>query len=186
MKKSFLLAAVLTLGLAGAAQAITPAGPQQILCSKSSAFRGAILDARSYDCRLHSTDEYCLNSGVVGLTIRIDEILEPKADDLSVGKILSATSYIRNGVPMKIGDKFYPMNTSGGGTIGFPPTGQGVTDAEAKQVLVGHQYMFAVTKAVPDRTPVGEPYFVSVYEGADQDWVRQQWPTPDCRRWSQR
>ena len=184
MKASFLPAAMFSLGLAGVAQAITPASAQQILCSKSTAFRGTVLDARSHDCRGRSTDAYCSNSGVVGMTVRIDELLDPSTEDLRVGQKLGVTSYVRNGAPMAIAAQFYPMNKSGGGSIGFPPTGRAVTDAEAKRVLVGQPYMFAVTKAVPGRTPMDAPYFASVYEGADQDWVRRQWPTPECRRWS--
>lgn len=184
MNRLTFIAATASFSLfAGGANSITPASPAQILCTASAAFVGTVLDARSHDCRLRSKEEYCSGASVVGATIKVDQMLQPAPDGFDPTQRFDVALYGRNGSPMKIGEKFFPMNASGNGMIGFPPTGKGISDSEAKQVLVGHQYVFAIRKRGTDQTWLKEPYFASAYEGADQDWVRQEWPTADCDRW---
>jgi len=183
LKVLFMVAGIAWLDFAGLAQAHLPASPQQVLCQSSSAFVGTITDARSHDCRLRSSDPYCYNLGIVGITIRVDEVLSPTGDSLAVGDVLQAGTQVHNGLPMRIGDKLFPMNDTRAGWIGFPATGQGVTDAEARRELVGKQFLFAISPVGASMSPREEPLFAKSYSMDQQAWVREQWPSYECVRW---
>ena len=171
------------LGAAQAAQAHMPASQQQILCSASSAIVGTIVDARSHDCRLRSSDRYCYNMAIVGITIHIDEVLSPDEGALAVGDNVHVATRINNGLPMRIGDKSFPMNQTSGGSIGLPATGKGVTDAEAQQALVGKKFLFAISPIGKAMNPIEEPLFAESYSMDQEAWVREQWPSTECIRW---
>jgi hypothetical protein len=169
---------------------------EEVLCSQDDAFSGTVLKARSHDCRL--TETTCA-SFYAGVSIRVDEVLSPSSGMFHRGDEVQVAFHVRNGTPMVVGDLTghltIPMNSTGGGGIGFPATGRAITDAEAEAQLVGKHLTLAVTpvgslhtslgpaadaKMIAD---IGEPYFAEAYTSSEEAWVRSMWSSPQCAQW---
>ena len=167
------MATVLLLLAAGPAGAHSVALPEEILCTQDTALIATVLDARSHDCG--PIREGCF-SHLIGVTLRVEEVLSPTRSNLRVGDTLSAGFIAFDAT--KLGDK--------SGSLGFPVTEQRITDAAAKAEFVGKRLVVAITpissfKGQPGfAAQVGEPNFAEAYLPADEGWVRATWPTPYC------
>lgn len=183
-------AAALLGGLlyAQAANAVTPASPEQILCSNDVALAGTVIDARSHDCRLKQPSCY---DYYVGVTVRVNEIFSPNAGSIKIGDEIRASFHVVNGKPMKVGDSILPTNTRETGDIAFPSTGLAVTTADARAQLLARSLVLALTStAVIQRrvdarfaAALGEPSYAAAYDMADHDWVAATWSDASCKRW---
>jgi hypothetical protein len=183
MMRKLAVAVFLTMAMAEPAGALMPASLEQILCRGRSAVIATVVDARSRDCRLLS-EAYCYNSGYVGVTLRVDEVLTPSDEGIAAGDLVRTAAMTRNWRPSSLSPSMVlpDLKTESGG-VGFPATGVGVTDAEARQVLIGKQFIFGLLPGDPGKPPLGEPSFASVWLMSDEGWVRGLWPSQNCQRW---
>jgi len=159
-----------------------PARPEQILCIASSLIVGKVIDSSivstdSSDCRLENL-RFCHSSAVVGLKIRVNEIVGESNVDIRVRDIISAEGTAQNSAPLIVNGRSLNFNSDDTGFIVLQPTGKPATNEEVRSALVAKQFMFAL------HTPGdGHTYWTTTWPMRMSDWARKIWLNGTCSRW---
>lgn len=175
---AFLLASAVT------ASAITPAGPQQILCHNATLVFGTVYGAHSHDCRLHAAEGLCWSSGIVGVNVLVDETVPPSRENIRPGDVIQIAIHTHNDLASSADPEAVRWDNSVPGMLGLPRTGNAVADRDAGK-LVGTEFAFALDRRDTRDNGIVEPYFAAAYSMKDEAWVRAEWAKETCSRWRQ-
>lgn len=182
--------ALLLLAVGEPANSVTPTSPEQVLCWNDALVRVVVEEARSHDCGMKYE---C--SPMVGVTGRVEGVIQPSIGPFQLGIKVAASIRVIDGKPMKIADRWVPMNRGGYGTLSWPVTEGVITTAAAKRELIGKHLILALkpvreitTSFGPEadahyRAQIGEPYLAAAYEPREEEWVRKTWANASCRTW---
>jgi hypothetical protein len=164
--------------LASSARTSVPASVEEILCSTDTLIEVVVTDARSHDCGTN------MCTARVGVSGRIERVLQPSPGILNVGDTMSAIFNVNDKKPMRIGNEWRPINTSDRSALGWPETEGAITDKAAKEQLLGRHLFLAVNPVEKFKADgpkaFGEGYYAAVYEPTEEAWLLKTWAS--CRR----
>jgi hypothetical protein len=136
------LMSVMSLGLASASAALSPATEEQMICAPSSMFLGEVVSAKSVDCRKHANEECEPRNGAL-LGLRVKKVLQGSSDPMKEGEVIEAWTRVCNQKPQRIGKQWIDYCTMGARDVAVRRDGRPASDADVAKAFGGRTFWFA-------------------------------------------
>lgn len=166
------------LAIPAIANGMTPASREEILCSAKVLILGTVVDAESHDCLARY--QSCSPDRVVGLRVRIDQVLGAAETTLRAGQFIEVGTQPTIDLPLKLKSGKVVTFAVGDEHPTLRPAGVAITDAEAKATYLNRQYLFGLT---PSSESGDYDAGNNTWELGQANWITKTWTMGGCDKW---